>query len=77
MSKSEVATYLDLSLLDAATKARNFAHERQASWQQIGKALSDLYNRKIFIDDRSAISAVRFTPVPSAAAAAFIRSGNC
>ena len=59
MSKSEVATRILISRsLMPLQKLETLRMKDEASWQQIGKALGDLYNRKIFIDDRSAISAV-------------------
>ncbi len=59
MGKSEVATRILISRsLMPLQKLESLRMKDEASWQQIGKALGDLYNRKIFIDDRSAISAV-------------------
>lgn len=59
MSKAEVATRILISRsLMPLQKLESLRMKDEASWQQIGKALGDLYNKKIFIDDRSAISAV-------------------
>ncbi|NLC26947.1 MAG: replicative DNA helicase [Fastidiosipila sp.] len=59
MSKAEVATRILISRsLMPLQKLETLRMKDEASWQQIGKALGDLYNKKIFIDDRSAITAM-------------------
>lgn len=59
MSKAEVATRILISRSKMPLKKlETLRMKDEASWQEIGAALGDLYSKKIFIDDRSAITAV-------------------